>query len=651
MERLRLIASTTRHGYHAAPERVARVPEPLQQAALEEVLAWSRDPRPQADHPDPDFSDPAFPDPTFADPTYPDPSYPDPTFADPTYPAPAPVEEAVTAPALARLSVEAMSPPPQFDEHAFDELGSSSFQFDQPRFQDADFSEPVFEETEPPGSDAEQLAPRRPIAARELVLDTFRGARSALARLPRIRLVPSLMSVQWFGRQQWRRLADLVERLRIYLRCHTERAAAIACAGLLAGSIFMGVGGAAGNAAPLAQTDALSPLADTIEVVSRRNMAQLTSRSMTAQVAEAASVAQAGPEIEAANQSNVGLILKWDVSELANEPDARLILRRGAGDAPPQTPAEGVGVPLGDDPGSVVDSGLQPDTAYSYTLFIQRPNEKPEVLSQLVASTRRYPTELTAGAWLAGDDRLTSPSNNHFVAVEPDGGIVLFNNRNQKLWSLDTDRTPGATVSLGVDGVLVVKVGEAVIWTADASGPGARLVLTDQGVLQLLGRDGQVTWSSAQQGYQLRGGDSPYGVSADGWTQPGAGPVSSGYGMRLHPIYGVVKLHAGVDMTGSRGKPIYAAHDGVVTRVYQDSGGNWTIEISHGNEISTRYLHMDGLGGILVKEGDDVVRGEQIALTGNSGQSTGPHLHFEVSVNGQTTDPVAFLKEHGIVIQ
>ncbi|MDR0594798.1 MAG: peptidoglycan DD-metalloendopeptidase family protein, partial [Bifidobacteriaceae bacterium] len=293
----------------------------------------------------------------------------------------------------------------------------------------------------------------------------------------------------------------------------------------------------------------------------------------------------------------------------------------------------------------------QPDTAYSYTLFVQRPGEKPEVLAQIVASTRLYPTELLPGARLVVGDRLTSPSNSHWVSVEGADGIVLCNNRNQKLWSLDAEPDPGAVLALRDDGALVVQVGDQTVWAAEAAAPGARLILTDDGALQLLDADGQVAWSSAEQGYQLRGGDSPYAVSADGWTQPGAGPVSSGYGMRIHPIYGVLKMHGGVDMTGSRGKPIYAARDGVVTRVGPDSGGNWTIEIVHADQISTRYLHMDGLGGILVQVGDEVVAGEQIALTGNSGQSTGPHLHFEVSVGGATTDPVTFLKEHGVTIK
>jgi murein DD-endopeptidase MepM/ murein hydrolase activator NlpD len=440
-----------------------------------------------------------------------------------------------------------------------------------------------------------------------------------------------------------------VERVRAFLQTRVRQTAGAAAATLLAGSMVIGLSGTSAVELPQGE-DALTPLAQTIEVVSRRNMADLASRTMTAQLVDDPA-ALTGTEISADTQSNVGLVLNWDVSVLEEYPDAVLVLRRGMGDAPPQTPAEGVAVPLGDDPGAARDSGLQPDTSYSYTLFIQRPGEKPEVLARAVATTSRFPTELGPGQSLAVGERLTSPDNSFYVTVADDGAVVLFNNLNQKLWSLDTDPNPDALLALNHEGALVVAVGEVAAWTADATAPGVKLVLTSEGALQLLDAEGGIVWSSKEVGYQLRGGDSPYNVSPDGWTLPGAGPVSSPYGMRIHPIYGVLKMHSGVDMTSGRGLPIFAAHDGKVTRVYQDSGGNWTIEIDHGSSITTRYLHMDGLGGILVKEGDAVVAGEQIARTGSSGQSTGPHLHFEVSVGDATTDPVEFLKKHGVVLK
>jgi murein DD-endopeptidase MepM/ murein hydrolase activator NlpD len=438
----------------------------------------------------------------------------------------------------------------------------------------------------------------------------------------------------------------VLDRVRAYLQAHTRQAAGAAAATLLAGTAVIGLGGAA-NVNP-GGPDALTPLAQTIEAVSRQNMTELTSRTLTAQLdpdSETASIA-------AATESNVGLILTWDTSVLERNPEAQVMLRRGIGDAPPLTPAEGVEIPLGEEPGVVRDSGLQPDTSYSYTLFIQLPGEKPEVLARLIATTSRFPTELAPGQSIALGERLASEDNSHYVAVDDTGAVVLFNNLNQKLWSLDADPDPEAVLALEADGSLVVKGPAGPVWTAEAKAPGALLVVTHDGALELLARDGSAVWSSKEAGYQLRGGDSPYVVSATGWTQPGAGPIDSPYGMRVHPIYGGVRKHNGVDMTsGKRGQPIYAAHDGVVTRVHCDSGGNWTVEIDHKEGTITRYLHMDGLGNILVQEGDEVVAGEQIARTGSSGQSTGPHLHFEVEIAGETTDPITFLKEHGVTLK
>ncbi|MDR0365625.1 MAG: peptidoglycan DD-metalloendopeptidase family protein [Bifidobacteriaceae bacterium] len=480
-------------------------------------------------------------------------------------------------------------------------------------------------------------------------------ARSRAAAMGR-QVLAHVKSLPWSS--WWTRLEHFhipgpqpVRQARTYLRCHIREAAVAASAALFAGSVLIGVSNTPLVPGPDA-ISALNPLADTIEVVSRRNMADLTSRTMTAHLLSAASTDEGtDPTLAAANESNVTLILTWDPALVEAEPEAQFILRRGLGDAAPLTPAEGVDVPLGDDPGVVKDTGLQPDTAYSYTLFIQRSGEKPEVLAQIFANTSLYPTELLPDQILAAGDRLASPSNNHFLAVTENGAVVLLNNRNQKLWSLDAPADPAAQLTLNADGSLTVRVGANATWTAKTSAPAAKLVLSDGGVLQLLAADGSVVWSSKDHGHQLRGDDSTYRVSADGWTQPGAGPIDSPFGVRIHPIYGGYRQHNGVDMTSKRGAPIFAAHDGQVVRVYQDSGGNWTIEISHSSSISTRYLHMYGLQDILVQEGDKVVAGEQIARVGSSGQSTGPHLHFEVIINGAATDPIPFLAQHGITIQ
>jgi murein DD-endopeptidase MepM/ murein hydrolase activator NlpD len=115
---------------------------------------------------------------------------------------------------------------------------------------------------------------------------------------------------------------------------------------------------------------------------------------------------------------------------------------------------------------------------------------------------------------------------------------------------------------------------------------------------------------------------------------------SSGFGMRFDPFTGRQALHEGIDFPAPIGTPIVAAAGGVVIAAeYHFQFGNM-IEIDHGNDIVTRYAHSSKL---LVKVGDIVRRGQQIALIGTTGRSTGPHLHFEVIVKGTHQNPNKFL--------
>ncbi|MFI8634260.1 M23 family metallopeptidase [Microbacterium sp. NPDC077663] len=140
----------------------------------------------------------------------------------------------------------------------------------------------------------------------------------------------------------------------------------------------------------------------------------------------------------------------------------------------------------------------------------------------------------------------------------------------------------------------------------------------------------------------------PGDVNAEGWASPAAGPVTSPYGMRTHPIYGTQRLHSGTDLAGGGcDGPIWAAQDGVVTFRGFDGRGNGTISVDHGGGVTTRYLHSYD-SGMLVQTGDKVKAGQQIARVGSSGESTGCHLHFEVRVNGENVDPVPFMAEVGI---
>lgn len=115
-----------------------------------------------------------------------------------------------------------------------------------------------------------------------------------------------------------------------------------------------------------------------------------------------------------------------------------------------------------------------------------------------------------------------------------------------------------------------------------------------------------------------------------------------GFGMRVHPILKVMKMHEGLDILTDVGSPVFAPGNGKVVYVGLRGGYGMTIEIDHGFGYKTLYAH---LSRTLVKEGQTVKRGEKIALTGNSGLSTGPHLHYEVHLNGIPQDPINYFFE------
>ena len=112
-----------------------------------------------------------------------------------------------------------------------------------------------------------------------------------------------------------------------------------------------------------------------------------------------------------------------------------------------------------------------------------------------------------------------------------------------------------------------------------------------------------------------------------------------GYGMRVHPILGIRKFHHGLDINCNRGTPVHATGNGKVTAVERQSGFGLVIEIKHGFGYSTIYAH---LSKALVKRGERVTRGQIIAKSGNSGLSSGPHLHYEVRHNGKSLNPIDF---------
>jgi murein DD-endopeptidase MepM/ murein hydrolase activator NlpD len=123
----------------------------------------------------------------------------------------------------------------------------------------------------------------------------------------------------------------------------------------------------------------------------------------------------------------------------------------------------------------------------------------------------------------------------------------------------------------------------------------------------------------------------------DGW-------FSSNFGWRIDPFTGQKSFHEGIDFPSESGTPIVAAASGKVIAAEVHPQYGKMIEIDHGNGLVTRYAHASAL---LVKEGDLVVRGQQIARVGTTGRSTGPHLHFEVRLNGAPQNPARFLQPAG----
>jgi len=121
---------------------------------------------------------------------------------------------------------------------------------------------------------------------------------------------------------------------------------------------------------------------------------------------------------------------------------------------------------------------------------------------------------------------------------------------------------------------------------------------------------------------------------------PAAGPITSPYGWRIHPIFGTRRFHSGIDIGADYGDPIRAADGGIVICADWLGGYGKAVILDHGAGISTLYGHNSEL---LVGEGQRVYKGQVIARAGATGYATGPHLHFEVRQNGSPVDPLAYL--------
>lgn len=118
--------------------------------------------------------------------------------------------------------------------------------------------------------------------------------------------------------------------------------------------------------------------------------------------------------------------------------------------------------------------------------------------------------------------------------------------------------------------------------------------------------------------------------------------LTSGFGMRTHPVLGRRKAHKGIDLAAPTGTPVYATADGVITRADWFSSYGLYISIDHSAELETRYAHLSKLA---VEEGERVEKGDLIGYVGSTGRSTGPHLHYEVRIDGEAVDPRPYMVE------
>lgn len=123
------------------------------------------------------------------------------------------------------------------------------------------------------------------------------------------------------------------------------------------------------------------------------------------------------------------------------------------------------------------------------------------------------------------------------------------------------------------------------------------------------------------------------------WPVPQSTPITSGFGVRTHPVLGVKKMHTGVDLGIAAGSDVHATAAGVIRRASEDAVNGKVVIVDHGRGVTTAYCHNSQL---LVKVGDVVREGQVIALSGSTGRSTGPHVHYQLELADSPVDPLLY---------
>ena len=186
---------------------------------------------------------------------------------------------------------------------------------------------------------------------------------------------------------------------------------------------------------------------------------------------------------------------------------------------------------------------------------------------------------------------------------------------------------------VGLASVLLKAFDRSQSTGGEAQAPAAPASQTSESDLQV-----RPPSQTSESDFQVR---PPSQASESGFQVRLEGPVTSAFGWRRDPFSGAARFHAGTDLRAAYGSDVHAAAAGTVTYAGEQRGYGLTVVIDHGNGVSTRYAH---LSGYAVQPGDAVGSGQVVARTGNSGRSTGPHLHFELLKDGRPVDPGTAIK-------
>ena len=279
-------------------------------------------------------------------------------------------------------------------------------------------------------------------------------------------------------------------------------------------------------------------------------------------------------------------------------------------------------------------------TALCAVAFLLAPDFQPLVPAPAKAATLQHQDLATlAGPALAQQPEFTMPKARGLLAGEKGGLKRLSGDVSDGLyWSL---RGAGASPQLAADYLKALAtatdVGEVAPYDRFEFITGKDDALVYAGLDRAAGEDvNLIKWTANGRTGWFDGAESVTPASS-GLMAPVAGRITSGFGSRVHPILRFTRFHAGIDFGAAWGSPIVAAADGTVVGAGYAGGYGRQVRIAHSSGIMTTYSHMSA---IAAASGTPVRQGQVIGYVGSSGLSTGPHLHFEVRVNGQPVNPL-----------